>query len=92
MKSLIQFLNSKTVDKSYEELISILDKLDFGNIEMLSDEEFQTLLTKLMDLSSSDKLSDTTKLAVIDKLEQIQQNITIIVKHFIKQKRKLEKK
>ena len=86
MKTLEQFLNSKiTVDKSYEqELISILDKLDFGNIEMLSDEELQMLLTKLMELSSSDKLSDKTKLCVIDKLKQIQQNLTIIVKHLIK--------
>ena len=46
MISLVEFLNSKSsLDKQYEkEVISILDKLDVGNVERLSNEKFQSIL------------------------------------------------
>ena len=63
MISLVEFLNSKSsLDKQYEkEVISILDKLDVGNVELLSNEKFQSVLVKLVDLASSNKISDETK-------------------------------
>lgn len=63
MISLVEFLNSKSsLDKQYEkEVISILDKLDVGNVERLSNEKFQSVLVKLVDLASSNKISDETK-------------------------------
>lgn len=93
MISLVEFLNSKSsLDKQYEkELISILDKLDVGNVELLSNEKFQSVLVKLVDLASSNKISDETKEAIVDKLDEIEKNLTLIVQHLSKQKGKLEK-
>lgn len=78
MISLVEFLNSKSsLDKQYEEeLISILNKLDVGNVELLSNEEFQSVLVKLMNLASSNKISDETKEAIIDKLDEIDNSTT----------------
>ena len=94
MISLVEFLNSKSsLNKQYEEeLISILDKLDVGNVELLSNEEFQFIVVKLMSLASSNKISDETKEAIIDKLDEIEKNLTLIVQHLSKQKGNLEKK
>ena len=94
MISLVEFLNSKSsLNKQYEEeLISILDKLDVGNVELLSNEEFQSIVVKLMSLASSNKISDETKEAIIDKLDEIEKNLTLIVQHLSKQKGNLEKK
>ena len=94
MISLVEFLNSKSsLNKQYEEeLISILDKLDVGNVELLSNEEFQSIVVKLMSLASSNKISDETKEAIIDKLDEIEKNLTLIVQHLSKQKGNLGKK
>ena len=94
MISLVEFLNSKSsLNKQYEEeLISILDKLYVGNVELLSNEEFQSIVVKLMSLASSNKISDETKEAIIDKLDEIEKNLTLIVQHLSKQKGNLEKK
>lgn len=92
MISLVEFLNSKSsLDKQYEEeLIPILDKIDVGNVELLSNEEFQSVLVKLMSSALSNKTSDETIVktdfdlalvipqeAIIDKLDEIDNSTTL---------------
>lgn len=75
MKTLEQFLNMNTSDVTEQEIEDILDKIDVGNVETLSDGQFKKLMKTLVELTMSDKITDEVRDAVIDKLGDIQNSL-----------------
>lgn len=75
MKTLEQFLNMNISDATEQEIEDILDKIDVGNVETLSDDQFSKLMKTLVELTMSDKITDEVRDAVIDKLGDIQNSL-----------------
>lgn len=75
MKTLEQFLNMNISDATEQEIEDILDKIDVGNVETLSDDQFKKLMKTLVELTMSDKITDEVRDAVIDKLGDIQNSL-----------------
>lgn len=75
MKTLEQFLNMNISDATEQEIEDILDKIDVGNLETLSDDQFSKLMKTLVELTMSDKITDEVRDAVIDKLGDIQNSL-----------------
>ena len=75
MKTLEQFLNMNTSEVTEQEIEDILDKIDVGNVETLSDDQFKKLMKRLVELTMSDKITDEVRDAVINKLGDIQNSL-----------------
>ena len=75
MKTLEQFLNMNISDATEQEIEDILDKIDVGNLETLSDDQFSKLMKTLVELTMSDKITDEVRDAVIDKLGDIKNSL-----------------
>ena len=75
MKTLEQFLNMNISDATEQEIEDILDKIDVGNVETLSDDQFSKLMKTLIELTMSDKITHEVRDAVINKLGDIKNSL-----------------
>lgn len=75
MKTLEQFLNMNISDATEQEIEDILDKIDVGNLETLSDDQFSKLMKTLVELTMSDKITHEVRDAVINKLGDIKNSL-----------------